>query len=143
MLELTVAPGNRSSYFRGTRERERPDNTRNLVFLWTFDGKQACAFGQCIWFVMKGFPLLAFVWMGEAGDGWCKICSVVVWEQSICTFLILQCSFERVNRQLMCCVLSKVWYVWSRPGEHGRLGSLKAVSVLCVFGPSLFGYIMF
>jgi len=29
--------------------------------------------------------------------------------------------------------------VWSRSGEHGRLGSLKAVSVLCVFGPSLFG----
>jgi len=31
--------------------------------------------------------------------------------------------------------------VWSRLGEHGRLGSLKAGSVLCVFGPSLFGYI--
>jgi hypothetical protein len=30
--------------------------------------------------------------------------------------------------------------VWSRSGEHGRLGSLKAVSVLCVFGPFLFGY---
>jgi len=29
--------------------------------------------------------------------------------------------------------------MWSRSGEHGRLGSLKAVSVLCVFGPSLFG----
>ncbi len=29
--------------------------------------------------------------------------------------------------------------MWSRLGEHGRLGSLKAVSVLCVFGPSLFG----
>jgi hypothetical protein len=29
--------------------------------------------------------------------------------------------------------------VWSRSGEHGRLGSLKAVSVLCVFGPSFFG----
>jgi hypothetical protein len=28
--------------------------------------------------------------------------------------------------------------VWSRSGEHGRLGSLKAVNVLCVFGPSLF-----
>jgi hypothetical protein len=27
--------------------------------------------------------------------------------------------------------------MWSRSGEHGRLGSLKAVSVLCVFGPSL------
>jgi len=31
--------------------------------------------------------------------------------------------------------------VWSRSGEHGRLGSLKTGSVLCVFGPSLFGYI--
>jgi len=30
--------------------------------------------------------------------------------------------------------------VWSRSGEHGRLGSLKVVSVLCDFGPSLFGY---
>jgi hypothetical protein len=30
--------------------------------------------------------------------------------------------------------------VWSRSGEHGRLGLLKEVSVLCVFGPSLFGY---
>jgi len=30
--------------------------------------------------------------------------------------------------------------VWNRSGEHGRLGSLRAVSVLCVFGPSLFGY---
>ncbi len=30
--------------------------------------------------------------------------------------------------------------MWSRSGEHGRLGSLKAVSVMCVFGPSLFGY---
>ncbi len=30
--------------------------------------------------------------------------------------------------------------MWSKSGEHGRLGSLKAVSVLCVFGPSLFGY---
>jgi len=29
--------------------------------------------------------------------------------------------------------------VWSRSGEHGHLGSLKAGSVLCVFGPSLFG----
>jgi len=29
--------------------------------------------------------------------------------------------------------------VWSRSGEHGCLGSLKAGSVLCVFGPSLFG----
>jgi len=29
--------------------------------------------------------------------------------------------------------------MWSRSGEHGRLGSLKASSVLCVFGPSLFG----
>jgi hypothetical protein len=28
--------------------------------------------------------------------------------------------------------------VWSRSREHGCLGSLKAVSVLCVFGPSLF-----
>jgi hypothetical protein len=40
----------------------------------------------------------------------------------------------------VCCVWSKVWTVWSRSGEHGRLGSLKTVSVLCVFGPSLFGY---
>ncbi len=39
----------------------------------------------------------------------------------------------------MCYVWSKVWTVWSRLGEHGRLGSLKAVSVLCVFGLSLFG----
>ncbi len=30
--------------------------------------------------------------------------------------------------------------MWSRSGKHGRLGSLKVVSVLCVFGPSLFGY---
>ncbi len=29
--------------------------------------------------------------------------------------------------------------MWSRSGEHGRLGSLKAVNVLCVFGLSLFG----
>jgi len=29
--------------------------------------------------------------------------------------------------------------VWSRSGEHGRLGSLKVVSVLRVLGPSLFG----
>jgi hypothetical protein len=29
--------------------------------------------------------------------------------------------------------------VWSRLEEHGRLGSLKVVSVLCVFGPSFFG----
>jgi len=29
--------------------------------------------------------------------------------------------------------------VWSKSGEHGRLGLLKAVSVLCVFGPSFFG----
>jgi hypothetical protein len=27
-------------------------------------------------------------------------------------------------------------------GEHGRLGSLKAVVELCIFGPSLFGYIV-
>ncbi len=24
--------------------------------------------------------------------------------------------------------------------EHGRLGSLKAIIELCIFGPSLFGY---
>jgi len=30
--------------------------------------------------------------------------------------------------------------VWSRSGKHGRLGSLKVVSVVCVFEPSLFGY---
>jgi hypothetical protein len=29
--------------------------------------------------------------------------------------------------------------MWSRSGEHGHLGSLKAIIVLCVFGPSLFG----
>jgi hypothetical protein len=29
--------------------------------------------------------------------------------------------------------------VWNRSGEHGRLGSLRAVSVLCVFRPSFFG----
>jgi len=28
--------------------------------------------------------------------------------------------------------------VWNRSREHERLGSLKAISVLCVFGPSLF-----
>ncbi len=32
--------------------------------------------------------------------------------------------------------------MWSRSGEHGRLGSLKVVSVLRVLGPSLFGYTM-
>jgi hypothetical protein len=31
--------------------------------------------------------------------------------------------------------------VSSSSGEHGRLGSLKAVIELCIFGPSLFGYI--
>ncbi len=30
----------------------------------------------------------------------------------------------------------------SSSGEHGRLGSLKAVFELCIFGPSLFGYNM-
>ncbi len=29
--------------------------------------------------------------------------------------------------------------MWSSSGEHGRLGSLKAVSVLCDFRPSLLG----
>ncbi len=28
----------------------------------------------------------------------------------------------------------------SGSGEHGRMGSLKAVVELCIFGPSLFGY---
>ncbi len=30
----------------------------------------------------------------------------------------------------------------SSSGEHGCLGSLKAVVELCIFGPSLFGYSM-
>ncbi len=38
----------------------------------------------------------------------------------------------------MLCVIEGLNYVWSRSGEHGRLGSLKAASVLCVFRPSLF-----
>jgi hypothetical protein len=39
--------------------------------------------GMCIVCnVMREFPLLA-------GDGYCKICSVVVWKQSISTSLIL------------------------------------------------------
>jgi len=33
--------------------------------------------------------------------------------------------------------------MWSRSGEHGHMGSLKAGCVLCVFGPSLFGYSVF
>jgi hypothetical protein len=78
--------------------------------------------------------------MGEAGYGYYEIGSVVVWKQNTCMSLILYYSSERVSKQLECCVLSKVCIVWNRSGEHGRLGSLKAITVLCVFGPSLFGY---
>ncbi len=28
----------------------------------------------------------------------------------------------------------------NRSGGHGRMGSLKVVIKLCIFGPSLFGY---
>jgi hypothetical protein len=119
-------------------ERKTIHSIRKLVFLWTLDWKKACVFGMCISLQCnENVPLLLnSVWMGEAGDTCCEICFVGVWEQSSCTSLILWGS----SRQLVNCTFSEVWIVSSSSSEHGRLGSLKVVVELCVFGPSLFGY---
>ncbi len=121
-------------------ERKRGHITRKLVFTVSIRLKESLCFRNVYKSanVMRTFPfLLNFVWMGEAGDVCCEIC--FVWEQSSCPFLILRWS----SRQLVSRVFSEVWIVPSSSGEHGRLGSLKAVIELCIFGPSFFCYTCF
>jgi hypothetical protein len=103
--------------------------------------KRACAFGECTYSVMqwKSFPHWHLCEWARHGMNIVKPALLLCGMQNTCTSLILWCSPASVSRQLVCCVRSKVWTEWNGSGERGRLGWLKAGSVLCVFGPSLFG----
>jgi len=138
MLELSIAPSNRSSCYREIRERERLESTRNLVILWTFfmESKLVLS-GECTESVMQweSFPC----WhLCECVNR--KTCSAVVRKQNTCMSLISWCSLEKVSRWLVCCVRLKVRIVCEYFRRAWTRGFIEDSQCAMFSDPLFFGY---
>jgi hypothetical protein len=69
----------------------------------------------------------------ESVLGW-HLCEWAKQEMECCACMSLICNVQ-TKESIGSSSVRKIegLYVWSRSGEHGHLGSLKAASVLCVF----------
>jgi hypothetical protein len=86
------------------------------------------------------FPFLASVWMCKAGDESIEIMfCCYVGRECLQVFDLVMLVWKNQKVDCVLCFQESELYV-SISGEHGRLGSLKAVSVLCFQDPLFLGY---